>query len=82
MNTVVNSGRSRLVTGAAWILATAGAAAWLAAFVYELQAAPEPSVRAIQHTSGPAAQAPAPGTAAYLPPATPYWAEVGRAAGR
>jgi hypothetical protein len=80
MSMVVNSGLShRLVTGAVWVLGIAGAVAWLAAFVYELQAMPQRAAAGpIQYASSPAAQ-PAHATQAE-PPAT-YWTEVGRAAG-
>ncbi|HEX4584394.1 MAG TPA: hypothetical protein VH183_06165 [Burkholderiaceae bacterium] len=74
MNTVVNSGWSRLVTSAVWVVATATAAAWLAAFVYELRTVPQPSAGEVQHASGTAGH----GTQA---DATTYWAEVGKAAG-
>ena len=70
----------RLARVAAWALGIACAAAWFAAVVTELQAAPALRADASPYASGPTGQ-----TAAHRAQADgmspSYWAEVGRAAG-
>lgn len=82
MSSVSNSGLPhRLVSGATWVFAIAGAAAWLAALIYELQTGPDQlAARPIQDASSPQVQAAAPGTRADQAPAS-YWVEVGKVAG-